>query len=122
VARPRIHGTTRKRVYAHFLEVERPALLPLPATRFERFQVGTRTVHPDGHVQVEGAFYSVPHTLVGQEVRVHWDDRLVRVYLPAARQGAQGQCVAVHCRARPGTFTTQGEHRPACRDLILVGG
>jgi len=113
VARLRIHGTTRKQVYAHFLEVERPALLPLPATRFERFQVGTRTVHPDGHVQVEGAFYSVPHTLVGQEVRVHWDDRLVRVYLPAGRQGAQGQCVAVHCRARPGTFTTQGEHRPA---------
>ena len=73
--------------------------------RFSLFEVGTRTVHPDGHVQVAGAFYSVPHTLVGEEVRIHWDDRLVRVY-------AHGQCVAVHTRAPAGTFATRGEHRP----------
>lgn len=105
VAQVRIHGTTRKQVYTHFLEVERPALQPLPQSRFNLFQVGTRTVHPDGHVQVEGAFYSVPHTLVGQEVRVHWDDHLVRIY-------AHGQCVAVHSRAHPGAFATRLEHRP----------
>ena len=105
VARLRIHGTTRKQVYAHFLEVEKPALKPLPEERFSLFEVGTRTVHPDGHVQVAGAFYSVPHTLVGEEVRIHWDDCLVRVY-------AHGQCVAVHTRAPAGTFATRGEHRP----------
>jgi hypothetical protein len=48
----------------------------------------------------------VPHTLVGQEVRVHWDDRLVRVY-------GQGKCLAVHSRTATGTFATQGDHRPA---------
>ena len=105
VARLRIHGTTRKQVYAHFLEVDRPALQPLPEERFQLFEVGTRTVHPDGHVQVEGAFYSVPHTLVGQVVRVHWEDHLVRVY-------AHGQGVAVHSRAAPGTFATGEDHRP----------
>lgn len=105
VARVRIHGATRKQVYAHFLEVERPALQPLPVERFGLFEVGTRTVHPDGHVQVEGAFYSAPHTLVGEEVRVQWDERLVRVY-------ARGQCVAVHSRAPVGTFATQKDHRP----------
>jgi hypothetical protein len=73
--------------------------------RFSLFEVGTRTVHHDGPVQVAGAFYSVPHTLVGEEVRIHWDDRLVRVY-------AHGQCVAVHTRAPAGTFATRGEHRP----------
>lgn len=52
VARVRIHGTTRKQVYAHFMEVEKPALKPLPKDRFSLFGVGTRTVHPDGHVQV----------------------------------------------------------------------
>lgn len=49
--------------------------------------------------------YSVPHTLVGEDVRVQWDDHLVRVY-------AQGQCVGVHSRAPAGTFATQPEHRP----------
>ena len=105
VARMRIHGTTRKQVYAHFLEVEKPALRPMPEERFQLFEVGTRTVHPDGHVQVEGAFYSVPHVLVGQDVRVHWDERLVRVY-------AGGQAVAVHSRVMAGTFTTAQDHRP----------
>jgi transposase len=106
VARVRIHGTTRKQVYAHFLEVEKPALGPLPVESFSLFEVGTRTVHPDGHVQVEGAFYSVPHKLVGEVVRVQWDERMVRVY-------AGGGCVAVHTRAHSGTFATQREHRPA---------
>lgn len=48
----------------------------------------------------------MPHTLVGQEVRVRWDDRLVRVY-------AGGRCVAVHTRTQMGRFATQGDHRPA---------
>lgn len=106
VARLRIHGTTRKQVYTHFLEVDQPALQPLPQSPFSLFEVGTRVVHPDGHIQIEGAFYSVPHTLVGQEVRVRWDDRLVRVY-------AGGRCVAVHTRTQTGRFATQGDHRPA---------
>jgi transposase len=106
VARLRIHGTTRKQVYTHFLEVDQPALQSLPQSPFSLFEVGMRVVHPDGHIQIEGAFYSVPHILVGTEVRVHWDDRLVRVY-------AQGQSVAVHSRAAAGTFATRGEHRPA---------
>jgi transposase len=105
VARVRIHGTTRKQVYAHFLEIEKTALGPLATEPFSLFQVGIRTVHPDGHVQVEGAFYSVPHLLVGEEVKAQWDERLVRVY-------SGGQCIAVHTRAPAGIFVTQKEHRP----------
>ena len=105
VARVRIHGTTRKQVYTHFLEVERPQLKPLPEERFAMFEVGTRTVHPDGHIQIEGAFYSVPHYLVGEEVKVQWDERLVRIY-------ARGKCLAVHSRIPMGRFATQPEHRP----------
>ena len=106
IARVRIHGTTRKQVYAQFIEVEKPALKPLPEERFSLFEVGTRTVHPDGHVEVGRAFYSVPDRLVGEEVRTRWDDRLVRVYY-------QGECVGVYTRAPAGTFTTRDEHRPA---------
>jgi hypothetical protein len=106
VARVRIHGTTRKQVYTHFLEVEKPALKSLPEERFSLFEVGTRIVHPDGHVEVARAFYSVPDRLVGEEVRTHWDERLVRVYY-------HGECVGVYTRAPAGTFTTRDEHRPA---------
>lgn len=106
VAQVRIHGTTRKQVLSHFLEVELPALQPPRTTPFDLFEVGTRTVHPDGHVQVAGAFYSVPHHLVGQEVRVQWNDHLVRIY-------AQGQAVAVHGLAETRRFVTRQEHRPA---------
>jgi transposase len=105
IARLRIHGTTRKQVYTHFIEVEKPLLKPLPSERFALFEMGTRTVHPDGHIQVEGAYYSVPHILVGQEVKVQWDEHLVRVY-------ARGRSVAVHSRHPAGAFATQKEHRP----------
>jgi transposase len=50
IARLRIHGTTRKQVYTHFLEVDKPTLKPLPQERFSLFEIGTRTVHPDGHI------------------------------------------------------------------------
>jgi transposase len=113
VAQLRIHGTTRQQVLRHFLEVERPALQPLPSEAFGLFQVGTRTVHPDGHVEVEGAFYSVPHTLVGEQVRAQWDGHLVRMY--AADADGQRRAVAVHLRQRPGTYSTKPEHRPLHR-------
>src|SRR5215471_4139288 len=37
VADTRIHGTTRQQVAKHFLEVEKPALRPLPASLFPCF-------------------------------------------------------------------------------------
>jgi transposase len=113
VAQLRIHGTTRQQVIRHFLEVERPALQPLPAEPFGLFQVGTRVVHPDGHVEVDGTFYSVPHTLVGQSVRVHWDGHLVRIWATTA--SGERQAVAVHLQQRPGTYVTRPEHRPLHR-------
>jgi hypothetical protein len=118
IARLRIHGTTRKQVYSHFLEVEKPTLKPLASECFSLFEIGTRTVHPDGHVQIGGSYYSVPHMLVGEDVRVQWDDRLIRIY-------AHGKCVAVHTKAPMGTFATREEHRPAhkpAREEAYVAG
>jgi hypothetical protein len=102
----RIHGRTRKQVYAHFLEVEKPALKPLPGERFSLYEVGTRSVHPDGYVEVDRAYYCVPDRLLGETVRVYWDDRLVRIYHEA-------KCVGVYTKGTPGSFNSLDEHRPA---------
>lgn len=99
VADTRIHGTTRRQVRAHFLEVERPALQPLPPDLFPCFQEGRRSVHRDNHVEVARAYYEVPEEYVGQEVWVRWDDHLVRVFNRRFEQ------IAVLARQAKGTFT-----------------
>ena len=97
VARLRIHGTTRRQVWTHFLESDRLALQPLPGEPFPFFESGERTVHADGHVEVRGAFYPAPLHLPGQRVRVRWDRHLVRLF-------HQEALVAVHRRLSPGQF------------------
>ena len=70
-------------------------LQPLPSEPFAFFQCGTRTVHPNGHVEVAGAFYPVPLHLLGADVQVRWDARLIRVFHDAI-------AIAVHAPVTPG--------------------
>ena len=79
VADTRIHGTTRRQVGKMFQEVDKPALLPLPAGRFPFFHEGQRKVNRDGHIEVAKAYYSVPPEYLGLSVWVRWDGRMVRV-------------------------------------------
>jgi transposase len=104
VADTRIHGTTRQQVCKVFEEVERAALLPLPAGRFPFFHESRRSVHRDGHVEVEKAYYSVPPEYMGRQVWVRWDGRMVRVFNHRMEQ------IAVHAQRQPGQFSTQDQH------------
>jgi transposase len=106
VADTRIHGTTRRQVRQVFEQIERPALGPLPATRFPNFQEERRKVHRDGHIEVAKAYYSVPPEYLGREVWARWDTRLVRVFNHRFEQ------IAVHARREPGRFSTQDKHIP----------
>ena len=54
-----------------FAQLDRPALKPLPATRFQFGEWETARVNIDYHVEVERHFYSVPYALVHQKVDVH---------------------------------------------------
>lgn len=105
IARLRIHGTTRKQVWTHFLETDKSALKPLAQQRFAMFDSGTRSVHPDAHVEVAGAFYPVSPRLLGQRVQVRWDDKLVRVYHDDA-------LVASHLRVAPGHYAPEPGQKP----------
>jgi transposase len=68
----RIHGTTKRQVAAMFAE-ERAMLLPLPLEPFRYYQYGERTVHLDGCVEVEAAYYGAPPGWIGRRVQVQWD-------------------------------------------------
>ncbi len=105
VADTRIHGTTRKQVIKVFNEVERPKLLPLPSSLFPVFEEAPRSVHRDGYVEVQRAYYSVPPEYVGRQVWVRWESKLVRVFNQHREQ------IALHAYAEPGKFTTDPLHQ-----------
>lgn len=104
IADRRIHGTTRQQVGKVFAEIERPALLPLPAARFPFFQEAERIVNRDGHVEVAKAYYSAPPEYVGRRVWVRWDGHAVRIV------DRQLQQIAIHTQHEPGRFATAPQH------------
>jgi transposase len=104
VADTRIHGTTRRQVQEVFEQAERPALLPLPASRFDLFAEALRSVNRDGHVQVKGAYYSTPPEFLGQQIWARWDGRIVRLFDRKMRP------IALHAQRPPGAFSTLPVH------------
>jgi transposase len=103
----RIHGTTKRQVAAMFAE-ERPALLPLPLEPFRYYQYGERTVHLDGCVEVEAAYYSTPPGWIGRRVQVQWNASHVRLIDPRS-----GQLLREHLHQQRGRHRIQEEDRPA---------
>lgn len=81
----RIHGTTKRQVAAMFAE-EKPALLPLPVEPFRYYRYGERSVHLDGCVEVEAAYYSTPPGWIGKLVNVQWDTFHLRILDPKTHQ------------------------------------
>jgi hypothetical protein len=103
----RIHGTTKRQVAVMFAE-ERPTLLGLPVMPFRYYQYGERSVHLDGCVEVEAAYYSAPPGWIGRRVRVQWDSRQVRLLDPKT-----GQLLREHLRAPRGGHRIKDDDRSA---------
>ena len=103
----RIHGTTKRQVAVMFAE-ERPSFLPLPLEPFRYYLYGERTVHLDGCVEVEAAYYSAPPGWIGRRVRVQWDSRQVRLLDPQ-----NGQLLREHMHQKRGGHRIKDEDR--CR-------
>ncbi len=61
--------------------------LPLPVEPFRYYAFGERVVHLDGHVEVEGAYYSVPPGHIGRKLHVQWDSLHVRPVSGRVDQG-----------------------------------
>jgi transposase len=101
----RIHGTTKRQVAAMFAE-ERTALLPLPLEPFRYYQFGERTVHLDGCVEVESAYYGAPPGWIGRQVKVQWNPVYVRLLDPKT-----GQLLREHFRQKRGAHSIQERDR-----------
>jgi transposase len=101
----RIHGTTKRQVAAMFAE-ERPALLPLPLEPFRYYQFGARTVHLDGCVEVDAAYYGAPPGWIGRQVNVQWNEIFVRLLDPKT-----GQLLREHFHQRRGQHAIQQRDR-----------
>jgi transposase len=90
-----------------FAAIDAPALLPLPAQRYEIATFKTVKVHIDYHVEVEGHYYSVPQALIGQALEARITSLVVELL-------HRGQRVASHARSsRRGQFTSVTAHMPA---------
>lgn len=133
VANGRRHGTTDRIVAEHFAE-ERPALRPLPASRFEAVLCVERRLSRDGCVSVGGNYYSVPdgtrqHVVevetTTHQVRIHEEGRLIAVHallhgrrqrsvLPGHRQAPRDR----DCHDSPGMVLPAG-HSVARRPLAV---
>lgn len=103
VADTRIHGTTRKQVRKQF-EIEKPYLIPVRKDPYPIFEEGIRKVHLDGHIAVAKAYYSIPYEYTAREVRVRWDQKIVKI------MNMKNKTIAVHPRRSPGKFTTNHQH------------
>jgi transposase len=87
--------------------LDRPALQPLPATRYEYADWKQVKVNIDYHVSFGDHFYSVPYTLVGETLWCRASHRTVELL-------HQGKRIASHPRSFVKyAYSTVPEHRPA---------
>jgi transposase len=99
----KVLGISRR---ALFEQLDRPALRPLPPTHYELAEWKPCVVNIDYHVEVDHNYYSVPYTLVHQDVEARFTSTTVEVIVNTRR-------VASHLRLTGrGRASTQTEHMP----------
>ncbi|MBS1606926.1 MAG: IS21 family transposase [Bacteroidetes bacterium] len=89
-----------------FEEIERAALMPLPAMRYELKKQLFATVAKNGHVGLgpDKHYYSVPYRFIGKKVKLLYSRHTVEIYYNYER-------IALHRRSKaPYQYTTDKEH------------
>jgi transposase len=121
VAGARVHGTTRRVPREAYESEEKPHMQPAPESDFDVPHWSSPKVHPDHHVQVLKALYSVPTRYIGKVVEARADRKTVRIYLGA-------ELIKVHARRTAGQRSTDPQDFPpgkaawALRDVDSVLG
>jgi transposase len=96
-----------------FGALDRPALRPLPQQRYEYAEWKKARVNIDYHVDVCGHYYSVPYSLIHEQLEVRLTDATVEIF-------RKGKRVASHPRSHQvGRHTTLAEHMPQSHQRYL---
>jgi len=74
------HGTTGRKPYEVFIELEKPALQALPEMPFEIATWKEAKVHVDQFIQFEKTLLSVPTAYVGKTVWVRGTEKMIEIY------------------------------------------
>jgi hypothetical protein len=105
-ANVRVHGTTRRVPKEAFLQEEASKMQELPEEDFTFFNRCIRKVSGNCHVHLENNYYSVPSSLIEQEVTIRWNSSLVRII-------HNGEQVSLHSKvAGIGKYVTTRHHLP----------
>ena len=91
---------------SQFEALDRPALQPLPAQRYEYAEWSKARVAPNIHVKVAECYYSAPHALIKKELDVRLTGRTVEVFHRGERVAAHRRCYT------PGQYRTVKAHMP----------
>lgn len=91
---------------SQFLELEKPALKPLPATPYEYAEWKKVRAGFNYHVEIEGHHYSVPFTLVKRELHVRYDNKTIEVFHQSKRVASHMRSYVAH------GYTTETSHMP----------
>ncbi len=101
---------SRKSLYE---QLDKPALRPLPPIPYEFATWHTAKVNIDYHISVNKAYYSVPYTLVSQQVEVRMTQNVIEIFF-------HGKRVASHKRTNyKGQYVTEPTHRPKAHQKHL---
>jgi hypothetical protein len=94
--------------------VEKAAMLPPPTEPFDvpRWYDDVK-VHPDHHIQVASALYSVPTLYLRRKVKVRVDKKLVKIYLGT-------DCIKVHPRQPSGGRSTDVNDYPVGKSAYAL--
>lgn len=90
-----------------FLEIDRPALKPLPSTAYEIAEWKKATVSFDYHIEVDRMYYSVPYIYIQKKVEVRITASVIEVYFNHVRI-----CSHQRLYGRAGKRSTIDEHMP----------
>ncbi len=105
----KLPGCRRSRFHA----LDQPALRPLPPHPYVYAEWKKARVHIDYHVEVDGHYYSVPYSLVKQQLDIRFTQHTVEAFF-------RGRRVASHVRSyQKGAFTTLPEHMPKAHQQYL---
>jgi transposase len=100
----KVLGVSRR---ALFEQIDRPALRPLPRTRYELAEWIVCRPNIDYHVTVEYNFYSVPYQLAGESLEARVTASTIEVFFKSRR-------IAAHARLTGrGRYATQVAHMPS---------